>query len=197
MDDPPFIGLTGSTGAGKSTVLAVLEKLGAATISSDAIVHELLSRGELRDLLVERWGEEVAPDGEVDRSRIAAIVFKDRDELGWLESQLHPRVGARVAEWREGLEPEVKLAVNEVPLLFETGMEAAFDAVLCVVAPLELRSERAAGRGLAELEGRDGRQIPEAEKAARSDFVVVNDGTREELEARLDELLPELETARK
>jgi len=190
-----MIGLTGATGAGKSSVLEILERLGAATISSDAVVHEILTTGELRDLLIERWGDDVAPDGEVDRSKIAAIVFRDQDELAWLESELHPRVGGRVARWREELEPGVELAVNEVPLLFETGMEAAFDAVLCVTAPLELRAERADGRGLGELEGRDGRQLPESEKAARSDFVVANDGTLEELEAKLEALLPDLKSA--
>jgi len=85
--------------------------------------------------------------------------------------------------------------VNEVPLLFEAGMEGAFDAVLCVTAPLELRAERASGRGLEELEGRDGRQLTESEKAARSDFVVANDGSLEDLEAKLDALLPELKSA--
>jgi dephospho-CoA kinase len=190
-----FIGLTGTTGAGKTSVLEILERLGAATISSDAVVHELLTTGELRDLLIERWGDEVAPDGEVDRSRIAAIVFRDSDELQWLESELHPRVGQRVARWREDLGPDVALAVNEVPLLFETGMEAAFDAVLTVTAPIELRADRAEGRGLAELEGRDGRQLPESEKAARSDFVVANEGSIAELEAKLEALLPELESA--
>jgi dephospho-CoA kinase len=192
---PRFIGLTGSTGAGKSSVLEILERLGAATISSDAVVHELLTTGELRDMLIDRWGDEVAPDGEVDRSKIAAIVFRDPDELKWLESELHPRVGARVVEWRENVPDDVEIAVNEVPLLFETGMEKAFDATLTVVAPLELRAERASGRGLEELEGRDGRQLPEAEKAARSDFVVTNDGTLEGLEAKLEALLPELKSA--
>jgi dephospho-CoA kinase len=192
---PTIIGLTGTTGAGKSSVLEILERLGAATISSDAVVHELLTTGELRDLLIDRWGDAVAPGGEVDRSKIAAIVFRDSDELAWLESELHPRVGARVARWREDLPAEAELAVNEVPLLFETGLEAAFDAVLTVIAPLELRAERAEGRGLAELEGRDGRQLPEDEKAARSDFVVANDGTLADLEAKLEALLPDLKSA--
>jgi dephospho-CoA kinase len=194
--DPVFIGLTGSVGAGKSAVLAALDRLGVATISTDAIVHELLATDELREALVGRWGGEVASNGELDRSRVAAIVFRDSDELAWLESQLHPRVGGRIAEWRAGLDPDVELAVVEVPLLFESGMEDAFDAVLCVTAPLERRSERAVGRGLGELEGRDGRQLPESEKAARSDFVVANDGTLDELGAKLEALLPELKSAR-
>jgi dephospho-CoA kinase len=85
--------------------------------------------------------------------------------------------------------------VIEVPLLYESGMDGIFDAVLAVVAPRELRAERAAGRGLGELEGRDGRQLSEAEKAARSDFVVTNDGTIADLEAKLESLLPELKSA--
>ena len=193
---PSFIGLTGSVGAGKSAALTALERLGVATISSDAIVHELLATDELREALVERWGEEVAANGELDRGRVAEIVFRDPDELAWLESQLHPRVGGRIAEWRAGLDPDVELAAVEVPLLFESGMEGVFDAVLCVTAPLESRSERATGRGLGELEGRDGRQLPESEKAARSDFVVANDGSLEQLEAKLAALIPELKSAR-
>lgn len=191
------IGLTGSVSAGKSEALAALGRLGAATISSDAVVHELLAGDELREALVERWGPDVAPGGELDRSRVAEIVFRDPDELNWLESQLHPRVGQAIAEWRAGLDPAAELAVVEVPLLFEAGMEGAFDAVLAVTAPLELRSERAEGRGLGELEGRDGRQLAEGEKAARSDFVVSNDGTIADLEAKLEALLPELISARK
>lgn len=191
----PFIGLTGSVGAGKSEVLAALERLGAATISSDAIVHELLTGDELRDALVERWGEEVAPGGTVDRAKVAEVVFRDPDERAWLESQLHPRVGARIVEWREGLGSDAKVAAVEVPLLFEAGMEPAFDAVICVVAPLEIRAKRASDRGLGEVEGREAGQLPEAEKAARSDFVVTNDGTLEALEAKLEALIPDLKSA--
>jgi dephospho-CoA kinase len=190
---PAFVALTGTVAAGKSSALVALERLGAATVSSDAIVHELLGTGELRDVLVARWGDAVAPDGAVDRSRVAEIVFRDPDELAWLESQLHPRVGERIAAWREGLDPGVGVGVVEVPLLFESGMDTLFDAVLSVIAPREVREERAAGRGLGELGGRGGRQLSDEEKAARSDFVVTNDGTLAELEAKLRELLPELE----
>lgn len=192
---PPVIALTGSVGAGKSEALRALERLGAETIASDAIVHDLLATDELRDALVARWGDDVAPGGELDRSRVAEIVFRDHDELAWLESQLHPRVGKRLEAWRDGLPADAPLAVVEVPLLFETGMDAMFDVVLCVTAPRGLREERAAARGLGELEGRGGRQLPEKEKAARSDFVVVNDGSRADLEAKLEALLPELRAA--
>lgn len=190
---PAFVALTGSVGAGKSSALETLERLGSETVSSDAIVHELLATAELRDLLVSRWGESVARDGLIDRSRVAEIVFRDPGELEWLESQLHPRVGERIASWREALDPDTRVAVVEVPLLFESGMESLFDAVVSVIAPRAVREERAAGRGLGELGGRGGRQLPDDEKAARSDFVVRNDGTLSDLEAKLGELLPELE----
>jgi dephospho-CoA kinase len=192
-----FIGLTGSVSAGKSAALEAFERLGAATVSSDAIVHDLLASDELRDVLVERWGSEVAPEGTLDRSRVGEIVFRDHDELRWLESQLHPRVGQAIAEWREGLGPEVGVAVVEVPLLFESGMEGVFDAVIAITAPVEVRAERAEAKGIGELEGRESRLLPEAEKAARSDFVVANDGTVADLEAKLEALLPELSSARR
>ena len=191
-----IIGLTGTVGAGKSSALEALGQLGAATISSDAVVHELLATDELREALVARWGDGVAPNGTLDRSRVGEVVFRDPDELAWLESQLHPRVGARIAEWRREIDPSTGVAVAEVPLLFESGIEDLFDAVLCVTAPEELRRQRAQARGLGDLEARGGRQLSDEEKAARSDFVVANDGSLTDLEARLRELLPELERAR-
>jgi dephospho-CoA kinase len=189
----PMIGLTGGVAAGKSAALDAFARLGAETISTDAVTHELLASDELRDILVERWGPEVAPDGGVDRERVGAIVFADPEELKWLESQLHPRVGARIVAWREQLPADTELAVIEVPLLFETGMDAMFDAVVSVVAPDEVRERRIADRrgvGLA-AEG-SGRQLSQDEKAARSTHVVVNDGTVADLERRLAELMPGL-----
>lgn len=188
----PFIGLTGAVAAGKSEALAAFERLGAETLSSDAVVHELLAGDEVVAALVARWGEEVAPGGSVDRARVGAIVFERADELRWLEGQLHPLVGRRVAAWRASLPAEARLAVVEVPLLFETGMESLFDATVCVVAGDALRAERAGERGTAALDERGARQLSQAEKAARATFVVANDGSREELEARLAALLPRL-----
>lgn len=194
---PSLIGLTGTVGAGKSTALEMLGELGAATISSDAVVHELLDTDELRELLVARWGERVTPAGRLDRSLVAALVFEDADELSWLEAQLHPRVGERIATWLTSVSEDAPLAAVEVPLLFEAGMEEMFDAILCVTAPAKLRAERAAARGLDDLAARDARQLSPEEKVARSDFVVENDGTPADLRAKLEALLPELAKARK
>src|SRR5581483_52933 len=173
---PPLVGLTGAIAAGKSEALAALARLGAATISADSVVHALLREPDVRQALRERFGESVAPDGDVDRARLAAVVFADEEALAWLEALLHPRVGERIAAWHAGLADDVPLAVVEVPLLFETGMEAAFDATVCVVASEEARRERAARRGTGLLEGRAGRQLPQEEKARRATFVVENNG---------------------
>src|SRR5437588_296117 len=93
----PFVGLTGGLGAGKSTALAALARLGAAVISSDAVVHELYREREMRDAVVERFGSEVAPEGQVDRAALARRAFATGEDRAWLEQLLWPRVGARVA----------------------------------------------------------------------------------------------------
>lgn len=187
-----LIGLTGGVAAGKSEALAALERLGVATISSDRVVHDLLASEELRELLTERWGPEVAPGGEVDRERVGEIVFERPGELAWLEGTLHPRAGERLAAWREALPPGTELAAVEVPLLFEAGMEGFFDAVVAIVAPAEEREGRIAARGTGAAAERSGRQLSQEEKAARATHVVVNDGSLADLESRLAALLPDL-----
>jgi dephospho-CoA kinase len=188
-----FIGLTGAIGAGKSEALAALDRLGAATLSSDRVVHDLLSQERVRDLLVGRWGAEVAPGGEVDRGRVSAIVFERPEELDWLEATLHPLVAEEIAAWRESLPNGTSVAVVEVPLLFETELDAAFDATISVVADDELRAERAGARGTLDLESRSQRQLSQEEKAARATYVVANDGSVEDLEAALATLLRQIE----
>ena len=192
MPGPSLIGLTGGIAAGKSEALRILAELGAETVSTDGLVHELLGTEAVRDLLVGRWGEEVAPAGEVDRAVVAAIVFERPDELAWLESVLHPLVGERVHDWAEQLPAGTSVAVVEVPLLFEGSMAAGFDATIAVIADDEDRSRRAAARGTGELEARSGRQLTQEEKAARATHVIVNNGTMADLERELTRLYPEL-----
>jgi len=189
---PLTIGLTGGIAAGKSEALAAFERLGAATLSSDAVVHELLESEQLQRRLVERWGREVAPPEGVDRAGIGGIVFADPDELAWLESQIHPLVGARTAEWLRSLPPGSEFAVVEVPLLFEGGREDLFDTTVAVVAGEEVRRERAAARGHALVDEREARQLSQQEKAARAEHVVANDGSLEDLERDLSALLAKL-----
>jgi dephospho-CoA kinase len=191
-----FVGLTGGIGAGKSEALAALERLGAATLSTDAVVHALYSADAgLRDAVVARWGDAVAPGGRVDRAAVARVAFASPEERGWLEGQVWPRVGERIAAWRSEVErrsPRPPAAVIEVPLLFEAGMEGAFDATIAVVADEEVRAGRAGARGHEALDERATRQLTQEEKAARATYVVRNDGGLDELEEKLSEILAKL-----
>ena len=190
---PPLtIGLTGGIAAGKSTALAAFERLGAATISSDAVVHELLDSEPLLGRLTERWGADVAPDGRVDRARVGEIVFADPAQLSWLESQVHPLVGERIGAFLVSLPAGTEVAVVEVPLLFESGMEGVFDTTVAVVASDEVRRARAESRGHALVAERDARQLEQSEKAERAEHVIENDGTPEQLEQALSALVEKL-----
>jgi dephospho-CoA kinase len=190
---PPLtIGLTGGIAAGKSTALAAFERLGAATISSDAVVHELLDTEPLLGRLTERWGADVAPDGRVDRARVGEIVFADPEQLSWLESQVHPLVGERIGAFLVSLPAGTEVAVVEVPLLFESGMEGVFDTTVAVVTSDDVRRARAESRGHALVGERDARQLEQSEKAERAEHVIENDGTPEQLEQALSALLEQL-----
>lgn len=189
---PLKIGLTGGIAAGKSEALAAFARLGAATLSSDAVVHELLEGEPLRARLVERWGPEVASGGGVDRAKIGEIVFADPAQLTWLEQQIHPLVQQRTAEWLGSLPEDTEVAVVEVPLLFEAGSDKAFDTTVSVVTADEVRRQRAAARGHALVDEREARQLTQMEKAELADHMVENDGTLEDLERALSALLAKL-----
>jgi dephospho-CoA kinase len=188
----PFVGLTGGLGAGKSEALRLLDELGAATLSTDAVVHELLTTDELRDELVDRLGSDVLRDGALDRSAIAERVFGDDEARAWLEGVLWPRVGERVAAWRAEVGND-RVAVVEVPLLFESGMERVFDRTIAVVADEGVREHRAAARGHASVAERAGRQLTQAEKAQKADFTVRNDGSLTDLREALSQVLAKLD----
>jgi dephospho-CoA kinase len=179
---PLAVAITGGVGAGKSEALKAFARHGAATISSDEVVHELYEDDEVGAALRERYGDGVFDGDQVVRAALGAIVFADRGELVWLEQLLHPKVMARTDAWREELarlpDPPA-LAVNEVPLLYEAGAEGRFDAVVVITAPAELRAERAGER----LDEREERLLSDDAKAARADFAYVNDGSLEELDA--------------
>jgi dephospho-CoA kinase len=184
--------LTGGLGAGKSEALRALEELGAATLSTDAVVHDLLETDEFRDRLVQRLGPEVARGGAIDRGAVAERVFGDPEAREWLEGELWPRVGLRVMEWREAVAESAPVAVVEVPLLFESGMESVFDHTIAVIADEDVRAERAGARGHEAVDSRTGRQLSQEEKAQRADFVVRNDGTLDELKSELSLLVAKI-----
>lgn len=180
---PVAVAITGGIGAGKSAALRAFARHGAATVSSDEIVHHLLQRGEVRDAIVGRMGNGVlAPGGEVDRGALGTVVFNDSSALEWLEQLLHPLVAAEYLQWREDLarlSDAPRVCVTEVPLLYETGAEARFDKVVVITAPAKLRRMRSE----VATEEREVRLIPDDEKVARADFSFRNTGTPEELDA--------------
>ncbi|HET8639265.1 MAG TPA: dephospho-CoA kinase [Solirubrobacterales bacterium] len=189
---PLTIGLTGGIAAGKSEALAAFERLGAATISSDAVVHELLDGEPLLGRLTERWGAEVAPGGTIDRAKVGEIVFASPDELSWLEAQIHPLVGERIGAWLASLPDDTDVAVVEVPLLFESEMSRVFEATVAVVSSDDVRRERARARGHTLVDEREARQLTQEEKASRADHTIENDGTIDDLEQALSALIEKL-----
>ncbi|HEX3518968.1 MAG TPA: dephospho-CoA kinase [Solirubrobacteraceae bacterium] len=191
----PFVGLTGGLGAGKSTALAALARLGADVISSDAVVHELYEGDQLRDAVLARFGPEVAPGGIVDRGAVARRAFATPEDRAWLEGQVWPLVGARVASWLEQARtrtPAPRAAVVEVPLLFEAGLQDLYDATIAIVSDEEVRRSRAASRGHELVDERAARQLSQQEKAERASFVVHNDGSVADLELELSAVLAKL-----
>ncbi len=188
----PFIGLTGGMGAGKSTALEAFERLGAAVLSTDRVVQDLYEDDRVKHAVSRRFGSSVAPRGVVDRAAVARRAFATAEDRGWLEELLWPLVGGRIVDWRRDLgrrSPPPRAAVVEVPLLFEAGMEGSFDATVAVIADEPLRAQRAGSRGHRALAQRSARQLPQKEKAQRATYVVVNDGTIDDLESKLSALL--------
>ena len=193
MSRPIAVAITGGIGAGKSTALASFRRHGAATVSSDEIVHHLLATDpEVKEKLVERLGEEiVGGDGAPDRERIAIRVFKDREALDFLEKLLHPLVSREYMTWREqlaALPNPPAVCVTEVPLLYEVGADARFDKVVVITAPTKLREARRGGW----TDDREARLMPDREKAKRADFTYVNIGTPDDLDAWVAEVMATL-----
>jgi dephospho-CoA kinase len=188
-----FIGLTGGIGSGKSTALRLLGELGCATLSTDQVVHEIQSEPETLRAISERFSDSViTPDGQLDRGAVAGIVFSNPEERAWLEGLIWPKVGERVATWRESAvaaDPAVRAGVIEVPLLFESGMDQAFDETLAIVADEEVRAQRAAQRGHVGVDERAARQHSQDEKSARATWTVANNGSEDDLRAQLSRLL--------
>jgi dephospho-CoA kinase len=193
---PVTVAITGGIGAGKTEALQAFARLGAATVSSDEIVHHLLRSDEdVKRAVVERLGKGVlTADGEIDRARVAERVFADREQLAWLESLLHPLVSREYLVWRDqlaALEHPPDVCVTEVPLLYEAGSENNFDAVVVITAPENVRRRRTK----VQLDQRSGRLIDDEEKAKWADYAYVNDGSRRKLEEFVASVLDDLREA--
>jgi len=189
---PVAVAITGGIGAGKTEALRAFARNGAATVSSDEIVHHLLRRDEVKQAIVGQLGNGVlAPGGEIDRGALGTIVFNDEAALGWLEALLHPLVSAEYLQWRDDLAalPDApRVSVTEVPLLYETGGDDRFDKVVVITAPAKLRRARSD----VAIDERDGRFLPDREKIERADWAFKNMGSLEELDAFVKSVMAEL-----
>jgi dephospho-CoA kinase len=184
------VALTGSVAAGKSTVAGIWEKAGVPVVRADELARKAVAPGSqgLAEV-VEAFGPGILlADGSLDRAGLRDQVFRDHGARSRLEGILHPRIGSLRDRWmdlqRKG---GTSLAVAEIPLLFEVGLEGGFDVVVCVDAPEDLRRERLVeNRGLEEAEARRvmAAQMPSEEKRRRAHFVLENGGTREELQEK-------------
>lgn len=174
-------------------MLAAFRAHGAATVSSDEIVHHLLKSDlDVRAALVERLGEGILDEqGIPDRAAIASIVFDDPEALAFLEALLHPLVSREYLIWREqlaALDEPPRVCATEVPLLYESGGETRFDRVVVVTAPRQVRHQRRH----APQDDREARLLDEAEKIRRADYHFVNTGTPADLDRWVEELMEEL-----
>ena len=196
MSPPVAVAITGGIGAGKSTALECFRRHGAATVSSDEIVHHLLRTDpEVRGAILAELGEGVlGEDGSIDRARVADVVFADRSKLDFLEQLLHPRVAQEYLIWREQLGElpnPPKVSVTEVPLLYETGGDKRFDKVVVITAPAKVREQRRR----AAPDNRETRLLPDKEKVQRADYSYLNTGTLHELDAWVEQVMAELTQA--
>jgi dephospho-CoA kinase len=193
------VGLTGGLGAGKSTVAGLLAQHGAIVIDADAIAREVVRAGTPGfAAVVERFGPDVVgADGELDRARLAKIVFADETARSDLNGIVHPLVGERSMQIMAN-PPDGAMVVYDVPLLAEGGMADGFDVVVVVEADLATRLRRLEERGLPEADARAriAAQATDEQRRAIADEIVRNDGTEQELADRIRELWPRLSVGR-
>jgi dephospho-CoA kinase len=191
------IGLTGGIATGKSYCLKKFAALGVPVIDADILAREVVTPGSpALHLILARFGPSViAPDGSLDRPVLASIVFSDRTARADLESIIHPEVYRRVNEWFANQPAGVRFAIADIPLLFETGHEHDFDAVIVVACePFEQLRRLIERDGLPEeaARARLAAQWPIGEKVARADFVIRTDGTFAETESQVREVVDAL-----
>jgi dephospho-CoA kinase len=199
---PPRIGLTGSVGAGKSSVARRLAARGALVVDADALARRATDDPVVLERVAEALGADLVVDGRLDRAATARRIFADPDARRRLEAIVHPWVRAAAAaleaEARAAAEPP-PLVVHDVPLLFESGLDAGMDATVVVTAPFATRAARLAlrsGWDEAAVRARDAAQLDPAEKARRATYLVRNDGDEAALERAVAELWGRLKAVR-
>jgi dephospho-CoA kinase len=192
------IAVTGGTASGKSSVCRVFQNLGAYVISADQITHQLLSNDNtLIQQIADLLGEQVLKEGNLDRKKVAEIVFRSPAKLLELEARIHPKVTEEIKRQWEDIQKgnTYSLFVVEIPLLFETQDTSWYDATITVISPQEKSISRfcsSTGYGPDEYERRMSRQMVPEEKARRATYVIDNSETLDELEAQVHTLFSKL-----
>lgn len=179
------VGLTGNIGSGKSSVARLFSSLGAAVIDADHLAREATADADVLAQIRQQFGQEVVQDGELDRAALAARVFSDAEELAKLNAIVHPWVRSEAARLQEEFaRAGASVVVQDIPLLFEGGLQAGFDRLVVVHAPLETRLgrvQRRSGLTREEFLRRDSSQWPLERKMELADHLIDNSGTEEEL----------------
>jgi dephospho-CoA kinase len=191
---PLVVGVLGGIGAGKSEVAAALAaRAGGRVVVADALGHEALRQPEIRDALVSRFGDSLLQNGEIDRKRLAAIVFADKSDLAYLESLSHPWIRRRFeAEARQAHEERVPLLAIDAALLLEAGWEGVCDRLVFVDAPPEIRLGRVKntrGWSVEDAQRREAAQLPLTRKRSVADHIIYNSSSTESLVRQVDDLL--------
>ena len=194
-----IVALTGGIGSGKSTVGEIFANLGALVVDSDQLARDVLVRGsEGFDQVVAEFGDKIIKNGDIDRAPLGEIVFNDRAKLAKLESITHPLIRKAFKEFVEQA-PADSIVINQIPLLVESKSNYTFDAVITVSAPIEIRKQRLAIRGLseAEIDRRIAAQASDSEREAISDFVIQNAGNSYDLTSAVENIWPKLQILNK
>jgi dephospho-CoA kinase len=190
-----ILGLTGGIGMGKSTVAKMFTAHGIPSFNADEAVHRLQAKGGAAIPAIDAAFPGVVHEGVLDRAALRARVLADADELKKLEAIMHPLVRGGQGGFMQTAEREGKRAVLlDVPLLFESGAAAKMDKTIVVSCPREMQVARVLSRGvpLADVEAIIAKQMPDAEKRARADFVVDTSGTLQQTQDQVTNIIEEL-----
>lgn len=190
------IALTGGIGSGKSEAGAIFANLGAIVVDSDVLAREVIERGSTGfDEVVSAFGDQILKNGEIDRAKLASIIFADVSKRKTLENIVHPKIREKFEEIAKNANSS-DILINLIPLLVETNGAKNFDRVIAISAPLDVRKQRLLKRGMNEYEidKRFESQVSDAEREKVADFVLINSGTLSELQSDVEKLYEKLKT---
>jgi dephospho-CoA kinase len=185
------VALTGGIGSGKSLVGEILEELGALVIDSDQLAREVIERGSPGyEEVITAFGDSILSEGQIDRAKLAAVVFKEKDLRKKLESIIHPLVREAAEKLAKNL-PSGAILVNQIPLLVESDGAKRFDYVITVSADEDIRRERLRLRGLKDYEitERMAAQVADLDREKIANYILRNDGSIDELNRAVEELM--------